>query len=256
MMSQITPIPAFEDNYIWALCQPEHTDCLVVDPGDASAVIQFLQCEQKQLHTILLTHHHADHIGGVAQLCQLYPDVKVIGPAAEQHRIANMTQTVREGDQLTLSRFNLTFSVLALPGHTLGHIAFYSAPVLFCGDTLFSAGCGRLFEGTPSQMWQSLQKLLALPDETQIYCTHEYTLGNITFALHAEPDNAALRDYQQQCRILRQQNRPTLPSVLSLEKRINPFLRCNNKTLQQKWQKQTALDLFTALRAAKDQFKG
>jgi hydroxyacylglutathione hydrolase len=255
-MSQITAIPAFEDNYIWALCQPEHDYCLIVDPGDASAVLRFLQQQQKQLHTILITHHHADHIGGVAELRQQFPNVNVIGPASEQHRIAGMTQTVREDDAVALPQFNLVFDVVELPGHTLGHIAFYSAPVLFCGDTLFSAGCGRLFEGTPAQMWQSLQKLMVLPDDTQIYCTHEYTLANIKFALHAEPNNTALHDYANRCSFLRQDNQPTLPSLMSIEKKVNPFLRCNNRVLQQKWQKETALELFTALRAAKDQFKG
>lgn len=255
-MSQIIPIPAFEDNYIWALCQPEHTDCLVVDPGQADAVLQFLQQQQKQLHTILLTHHHADHTGGVAQLCQQFPHVRVIGPAAEQHRINGMTQTVQQGDSVTIARFNLTFDVIELPGHTLGHIAFYSAPVLFCGDTLFSAGCGRLFEGSPAQMWHSLQKILALPDDTQIYCAHEYTLANINFARQIEPDNPALIEYERRCRQLRQENKATLPSTLMVEKQINPFLHCNNKTLQQKWQQNTAVELFAAIRAAKDQFKG
>jgi hydroxyacylglutathione hydrolase len=255
-MFQIIPVPAFEDNYIWALCQPEHNYCVIVDPGDASAVKRFLQQEKKQLHTILLTHHHADHIGGVDELRRQFPHSAVIGPASEQHRIAGMTQTVSAGDSVSLLQFNLNLDVIELPGHTLGHIAFYSAPVLFCGDTLFSAGCGRLFEGTPAQMWQSLQKLLALPDETQIYCTHEYTLANIRFALQAEPDNAALIDYASRCTYLRQNNLPTLPSTLRVEKKINPFLRCNNKALQQRWQKHSALELFTALRAAKDQFHG
>jgi hydroxyacylglutathione hydrolase len=255
-MSQITPIPAFEDNYIWALCQPDNSYCLVVDPGDATAVLQFLKQQNKQLHTILVTHHHPDHTGGIAKLCQAFPDVAVIGPTAEQHRIPGLTQTVCEGDSLSLPQFNLMFDVISLPGHTLGHIAFYSAPVLFCGDTLFSVGCGRLFEGSPAQMWQSLQKLLTLPDETQIYCTHEYTLANIKFARHADPDNTTLVEYAKNCTFLRQHNRPTLPSTLATEKQINPFLRCNNKTLQLKWQKNSALDLFTALRAAKDRFTG
>ncbi|MDP2713937.1 hydroxyacylglutathione hydrolase [Rheinheimera sp.] len=254
-MYQITPIPAFEDNYIWALCQPEHSYCLVVDPGDADVVLQFLAQQQKQLQSILITHHHADHTGGIAKLRHQFPDARVIGPAAEQHLIPSLTEQVKQGDTVSLPPFNLTFDVLDLPGHTLGHIAFYSAPVLFSGDTLFSAGCGRLFEGSPAQMWHSLQKLLALPDNTLIYCTHEYTLANLQFALHVDADNAALVGYTQHCRDLRLAKQPTLPAILANEKQINPFLRCNNKLLQKKWQKDTALALFTMLRAAKDQFK-
>ncbi|NRQ43926.1 hydroxyacylglutathione hydrolase [Rheinheimera sp. YQF-2] len=254
-MSQITPIPAFEDNYIWALCQPGHSHCMVVDPGDAEPVLQFLAQQQKQLHSILVTHHHADHTGGIAKLRQLFPDVRVIGPAAGQQRIPQLTEQVKQGDAVSLTEFNLTFDVIALPGHTLDHIAFYSAPVLFCGDTLFSAGCGRLFEGSAAQMWHSLQKLLALPDNTQIFCTHEYTVANLQFALHVDSDNAALSEYSQHCRDLRLKNQPTLPVTLANEKKINPFLRSNNKLLQKKWQKDSALALFTMLRAAKDQFK-
>ncbi len=254
-MSEITPIPAFEDNYIWALCQPQNPYCLVVDPGDADCVLQFLAQRQLQLHTILITHHHADHTGGISKLRDSFPAVNIIGPAAEQHRIPGLTQTLSEGDTLHLPEFKLTFEIISLPGHTLGHIAFYSAPVLFCGDTLFSAGCGRLFEGTPTQMWHSLQKLLALPDDTQIYCTHEYTLANIKFAKHAEPDNSALIEFAKHCAQLRQKNCPTLPSTLLVEKKINPFLRCHNTDLQKNWHQQSPIGLFTALRAAKDQFK-
>lgn len=255
-MFQITPIPAFEDNYIWALCQPEHNYCLVVDPGDAEAVLQFLSQQNKQLHTILITHHHHDHTGGIAKLQRQFPNVQIIGPAAEQQRISGLTQTLRDGDTLSLPEFNLQFSAISVPGHTSGHIAYYSAPVLFCGDTLFSAGCGRLFEGTAEQMWQSLQTLMTLPDSTLIYCTHEYTLSNVKFALTVEPANNALIEYQRRCIALRQAQQPTLPSTLLLEKQINPFLRCNNKELQRKWQKNTALVLFGWLRASKDQFNG
>lgn len=254
-MFQITPIPAFEDNYIWALCQPDTPYCLVVDPGDADAVLRFLTQHNKQLHTVLITHHHHDHTGGIARLAQLFPQLRIIGPGAEQQRIDGLTEQVQQGDTVHLPELNLQFNVIEVPGHTLGHIAFYSAPVLFCGDTLFSAGCGRLFEGSPAQMWQSLQELAALPDDTQVYCTHEYTLANLKFALFAQPDNAELASYAQHCAQLRQQNKPTLPALLGREKQINPFLRCNNKLLQQHWQQDSALALFTALRAAKDQFK-
>ncbi|HEX5791631.1 MAG TPA: hydroxyacylglutathione hydrolase, partial [Rheinheimera sp.] len=222
-MLQITPIPAFEDNYIWALCQPDSNHCLVVDPGNAENVMQYLAKHKLELDTILVTHHHADHTGGILQLRQRYPQLNVIGPAAEQQRISGLTQTVTDGDKVHLPRFQLTFDVISVPGHTLGHIAFYSAPVLFCGDTLFSAGCGRLFEGSPEQMWHSLQKLSTLPDDTRIYCTHEYTMANIKFALQAEPTNQALVEYASHCAQLRQKNTPTLPSLLATEKKINPF---------------------------------
>lgn len=254
-MYQVTPIPAFDDNYIWALSMSDSPNCLVVDPGCADSVVHYLTSHKLQLHTILITHHHKDHTAGISRLRKLFPTVNVIGPIAEQERISGLTQTVTDGDSVSLPQFKLSFKVISLPGHTLGHIAFYSAPVLFCGDTLFSAGCGRLFEGSPKQMWQSLQKLKDLPDDTQIYCTHEYTLANIKFALYAEPNNSALVEYAAHCASLRQQNLPTLPSSLATEKAINPFLRCDNKTLQEKWQQDSALGLFTALRAAKDQFK-
>ncbi|MBZ9612012.1 hydroxyacylglutathione hydrolase [Rheinheimera maricola] len=255
-MFQITPIAAFEDNYIWALCQPDHCYCLVVDPGDADAVEQFLTQQNKQLDTILITHHHGDHTGGIAKLRQRFPAVNVIGPAAEHAYIPGLLQLVDDGDTVQLPTFGLQLEVISVPGHTSGHIAYYSAPVLFCGDTLFSAGCGRLFEGTAKQMWQSLQKLIALPDSTLIYCTHEYTLSNIKFALTVEPTNAALIEYQQRCQALRQVQLPTLPTTLALEKQINPFLRCDDTALQTRWRVNSAVALFTLLRASKDQYKG
>ncbi|HSG52992.1 MAG TPA: hydroxyacylglutathione hydrolase [Rheinheimera sp.] len=255
-MIQITPIAAFNDNYIWLGYQPNHDRCFVVDPGDADVVLAYLKQHNKTLDTILLTHHHSDHTGGVAELCQHFPATKVIGANADLHRINGITTAVSHGDSVTLDAFGLSFDVLSVPGHTLGHIAFYSAPVLFCGDTLFSAGCGRLFEGTAEQMWHSLQLLMSLPDETQVYCTHEYTLANIAFALTAESNNADLIHYNKCCLERRKLHQPTLPSTLALEKKINPFLRCNNKALQQEWHTNNAQDLFTALRKAKDQFKG
>lgn len=255
IMYQITPVAAFEDNYIWVLCQQDNPSCIVVDPGDAGPVLAFLQQQQKIPAAILITHHHADHTGGITELQQQFPHVRVIGPAMEHSRIPQLTERVSDNQLVEIPQLQLTFTVIAVPGHTLGHIAFYSAPVLFSGDTLFSAGCGRLFEGSPQQMWQSLQTLLALPDSTQIYCTHEYTLANLKFALTVEPDNAALIEYTQRCHDLRLAKQPTLPAGLAKEKQINPFLRCNNKNLQQKWHKDTALALFSWLRASKDQFK-
>lgn len=255
-MTKITPIPAFNDNYIWLLQQHKHNHCLVVDPGCANSVLSYLEQHQLTLHTILITHHHQDHTGGITRLREAFPALQVIGPAAERDKMPALDHYIGDGDLVDLPDFELQFRVISVPGHTLGHVAYYSAPVLFCGDTLFSAGCGRLFEGTPAQMWYSLQQLMALPDGTQIYCTHEYTLANIKFALMAEPTNIDLVEYAAQCMALRQQNKPTLPTELRLEKNINPFLRCNNKALQQKWQENSALALFTALRAAKDGFKG
>lgn len=255
-MLQITPLPAFEDNYIWALCQPDSAFCLVVDPGDAHVVQRFLENADKKLVAILITHHHRDHTGGITALRHAYPHVRVIGPRAEAGRISGLTELVDDGDTVDIPELRCRFAVMSVAGHTAGHIAFYSAPVLFCGDTLFSAGCGRLFEGTPEQMLQSLQRLAELPDDTQLYCTHEYTLANIRFALTAEPDNAHLIEYAALCQKIRQQNLPTLPALLAKEKQINPFLRFNNKELQRAWQKNSALALFTAIRLAKDQFSG
>jgi len=256
IMLQITPINAFQDNYIWALCQPDNPNCAVVDPGDADAVLRFLAQHNKQLSTILITHHHQDHTGGIQRLKQQFADINVIGPAEEQERIKGLTLLVQHGDVVNLAEFSLKLDVIGVPGHTFGHIAFYSAPVLFCGDTLFSAGCGRLFEGSPAQMWQSLQRLLQLPESTQIYCSHEYTLANIKFALTIEPENSALIAYQGDCQILRQAGLPTLPALLGREKQVNPFLRCNDSGLQHLWQKDSALELFRWLRASKDGFAG
>ena len=255
-MLQITPISAFTDNYIWTCCLPGSQFCLVVDPGDASAVQRFLQQNGKTLGAILITHHHNDHIGGLAALRQAYPNVRVIGPATEAWRISGLTEQVNHGDAVVISELKLQFTVMAVPGHTLGHIAFYAAPALFCGDTLFSVGCGRLFEGSPLQMWQSLQQLMTLPDNTLIYCSHEYTQANIRFALTIEPDNQALIDYAEKCALLRMASQPTLPAVLATEKAVNPFLRSDNSRLQQQLQQNSALALFTALRLAKDSFNG
>lgn len=254
-MLSISPLAAFEDNYIWSLCQPDNPFCVVVDPGDAKPVLAFLKKQQKTLYAILITHHHPDHTGGLAELQQAWPDVRIIGPGAEFTKIPLLTEQVKQGDIVELTPFSYQFQVLDLPGHTLGHIGFYAAPYLFCGDTLFSAGCGRLFEGSPAQMYHSLQKLQALDADTELYCTHEYTLANLRFALSVEPENQALVNYQRHCQSLRQVNKPTLPASLATEKLINPFLRCENKALQQDFHQSSALSLFTQLRAMKDQFK-
>lgn len=254
-MLQITPLPVFVDNYIWILTREDSTACIVVDPGDASAVRRYLQQQQKTLSAILVTHHHQDHTGGLTELAAWYPQAKRIGPTAEASKISKLTHTVTAGESLKFPELNWQCEVLDLSGHTAGHIGFYSAPVLFCGDTLFSVGCGRIFEGTPQQLYQALQRIAALPDNTWLYCTHEYTLANIRFALTVEPENMALQHYSQLCQQKRQLSQATLPVMLADEKEINPFLRCENNMLQTKYQQSSALALFALLRQAKDQFK-
>ncbi|MFY8044819.1 MAG: hydroxyacylglutathione hydrolase [Rhodoferax sp.] len=219
----LIPLPAFSDNYVWML--HDGREALVVDPGDAAPVLQALQQEGVVLRDILVTHHHADHTGGVNDL-RAATGAKVWGPAREA--IPVPYQPLVQGQQVV--SLGLVFEVLDVPGHTAGHIAFFSpeidnAPLLFCGDTLFSGGCGRLFEGTPAQMEDSLAQLAALPATTRVCCTHEYTLSNLRFALAVDPDNADLRAYHTLCQSLRNQHLPTLPSSIDLERRINPFLR-------------------------------
>lgn len=217
------PIPAFSDNYIWAWHDGQRA--AVVDPGESGGVLAWLSAEHVVLDTILITHHHADHTGGVAELREA-TGARVIGPVKE-----NMPEPLRrvgDGDSVTV--LGHAFTVIAVPGHTAGHIAYFCAdwhgvPLLFCGDTLFSAGCGRLFEGTPAQMHASLLRLSNLPDTTRVFCTHEYTLANLKFALTVEPHNLTLIHYNLACIGLREKGLPTLPSSMALEKAINPFLR-------------------------------
>jgi hydroxyacylglutathione hydrolase len=220
---KLIPLPAFQDNYLWVL--HDGRNALVVDPGDAQPVLAYLRQAGLQLQAILVTHHHADHIGGLDEL-RSATGAKVYGPARE--KIPEPLQRLTEGDEIDV--LGLKFSVIDVPGHTAGHIAYYcagmdGAPLLFCGDTLFSGGCGRLFEGTPAQMLHSLDKLAALPGETRVCCTHEYTLSNLKFARAVEPGNAELIHYTGRCEALRRQDLPTLPSTVALEKQVNPFLR-------------------------------
>ena len=256
----LLPLPAFSDNYIWMLHDGRHA--LVVDPGDAAPVLQALQTQGLELQGILVTHHHPDHVGGLA-LLQQASGAPVYGPAKEQ--IPLVTQGLGPDQQVSL--LGLDWQVIEVPGHTAGHLAFFSpdvdgAPLLFCGDTLFSGGCGRLFEGTPAQMQTSLDRLAALPDATRVCCAHEYTLSNLRFARAVEPGNAALLHYQEQCESLRAQGLPTLPSTLALERSINPFLRTRQAAVAQAAQAhdnaanpQDAVAVLAALREWKNSFR-
>jgi hydroxyacylglutathione hydrolase len=226
---KLIPLPAFADNYIWMLHDGQ--EALVVDPGDAQPVLEAIHREGLKLSGILVTHHHADHTAGVDALREA-SGARVFGPAGES--LPEPTDRLYGGDSVHL--LGLNFVVIDVPGHTAGHIAYYAetigdSPVLFCGDTLFSGGCGRLFEGTAAQMQASLQQLTALPDVTRVCCAHEYTLSNLRFAMEVEPDNLQLAAYQRLCQTLRQQGRPTLPSSMQTERQINPFLRTEQPTI-------------------------
>jgi hydroxyacylglutathione hydrolase len=226
VLPEVVPISAFKDNYVWTLrgAGRNARNAAVVDPGEAQPVLEYLAREKLELVAILATHHHADHVGGIAELRKKY-EVPVYGPRNEP--IPTLTHPVSEGDEVSIPGLGVSFSVLDIPGHTRAHIAYYGAGALFCGDTLFACGCGRLFEGTAEQMYASLQKLLALPEDTKVYCGHEYTLANIGFAKTVEPQNAALRSRESRDRKLRDAGKPTLPSTLGEEKATNPFLRCS-----------------------------
>jgi hydroxyacylglutathione hydrolase len=257
-MLQIFPIPAFTDNYIWVLWD-DNGHCLIVDPGDAAPVEQFLEERQLTPSAILITHHHPDHIGGISRLQQRW-SLPVYGPAREN--IPGQTHPLTEGDTVSLQAPAVEFTVMETPGHTLGHIAFFAEklpePILFCGDTLFSSGCGRLFEGSPAQMLASLDRLASLPANTQVCCTHEYTESNLAFARTILPNDPDVLRRQQQVAALRKQGQPSLPTQLSEEKSSNLFLRSDDPVLAAALTALSGAELndrlavFTALRASKD----
>jgi hydroxyacylglutathione hydrolase len=256
----LVALPAFADNYIWML--DDGRRAVVVDPGDEAPVLAALDARRLELAAILVTHHHGDHIGGVAALLpRLARDGVVHAPAREAMPFACVPHA--HGDDVAV--LGWTFTVIDVPGHTAGHIAYYcaaagEAPVLFCGDTLFSAGCGRLFEGTPAQMHASLTALAALPGNTRVCCAHEYTLANLRFAQAVEPANAAIADYEAHCQQLRRQSQPTLPAALERERQINPFLRCTEPQVAAAARAHGArgtdpVAVFAALRQWKNEFR-
>lgn len=257
----LLPLPAFQDNYLWLAHRPGRSDALVVDPGDANVVLDGLQQHGLRLTAILVTHHHGDHVGGVTAL-KTATGATVYAPADGPFRDFNIG--LRDGDRFTVAELDLTIDVLATPGHTLDHLCYHlpAEQVLFCGDTLFSGGCGRLFEGSPAQMYASLRRLQELPADTRICCAHEYTEANLRFARHVLPDDPAIRTRQAEVQALRQHQQPSLPSNLAAETASNPFLRSNEAGLATALSRLSGqavapgLEAFTCLRQLKDGFRG
>ena len=257
-MLNVTPIRAFADNYIWCIQADGHCGAWVVDPGDGQAVLNALGQLQVPLAGILVTHHHFDHTGGIDELLKAFA-VPVLGP--HNPAISQLTQRLAEGDEVEV--LGVRFQVMEVPGHTLDHIAFYHAgeqPLLFCGDTLFAGGCGRVFEGHPAMMAASLDSLAVLPADTLVYCAHEYTMANLSFAAAVEPDNASLQNRIADDGARREQDLPTVPSLLATELATNPFLRCGEASVLATMRQRGALEaedpvsVFTAVRGWKDKF--
>ncbi|MDE2461550.1 MAG: hydroxyacylglutathione hydrolase [Gammaproteobacteria bacterium] len=255
MSFELLPLPAFRDNYIWLLATVH--SAAVVDPGESEPVRRALAQRGLTLCAILLTHHHADHVGGAMALAREF-GCPIFGPAAEG--IPGVSRALREGDLVDIPALRLRFQAQEIPGHTAGHIAYQGHNIVFCGDTLFSAGCGRLFEGTAVQMSASLAKLAALPDATAVCCGHEYTVANLRFAQLIEPENREIRIYAEQAAERRRQNLPTLPSTLARERQVNPFLRCREAVVIEAAEKHAghrlndAIEVFAVIRSWKDTF--
>lgn len=222
----VSPINAFNDNYIWAITKPNSNQCVVVDPGDGDKVHAYLLANKLTLSAILVTHHHHDHVGGINMLTDIYNDIPVYGPMREAQDV--VTHPLADGESILIAPLNINMQVIEVPGHTLGHIAFHDQYSLFCGDTLFSGGCGRMFEGTPVMFEQSLSKLAQLPTSTKIYCAHEYTMSNLAFASAVLPNSIAIENYVLKCEALLKANKATIPSTIEIERDINPFLNVTN----------------------------
>jgi len=258
-MLEVRPIKAFRDNYIWMIRGARHADRVaVVDPGEAQPVLRALADQGLALDAILATHHHADHVGGIPALVAA-TGARVFGPARDPMPVDCLR--LAHGERARIDALGLEFEVIDVPGHTAGHVAFTGHGVLFCGDTLFSAGCGRLFEGTADQMQASLDALAELPDETRVFCGHEYTEANLKFALAVEPANSAIMDYVKRAAALRGEGRPTLPSTIGLEKRVNPFLRTRHEDVKSAAERRagrllpTPAAVFAEIRSWKDTFR-
>lgn len=266
-MLHISPVPAYSDNYIWMLQKETHTKVVVVDPGQAAPVLKRLRGEALELAAILITHQHYDHTTGVAELLEHYPDAEVIGPrrapsdvplGIDRPVLELMTRQVGEGDRVELAALDATFQVMEIPGHTLDHIAFVGEGAVFCGDTLFAAGCGRLFSGTAQMMTGSIQRLSSLPADTRMYCAHEYTVDNLGFAKWVEPERSEIQQRDQAEMQKQEQGQPTVPTTVALECATNPFVRLKEpaviaaaekyagRALKQDW------EVFAALREWKD----
>ena len=260
-MLEVVPVKAFHDNYLWLFRQEGTRACGIVDPGDAAPVLDYLSANNLELNAILITHHHADHTGGITTLLEKF-DVPVYGP--DSPNIPTITQKLKEGDSINV--FGATFGVLEIPGHTMDHIAYYlqedgqQAPLLFCGDTLFAGGCGRVFEGTPAMMHASLQKLASLTPNTKVYCAHEYTMANLSFASAVTPDDKVLLERKNHEQEKRDQDIPTVPTSIRVELDTNPFLRCDDNALKQAAENHsgrklgTAEEVFAVIRGWKDSF--